>query len=255
MNYLKGFFVSLSIHLIFFTLFILGTRNIIISHQESKAVDISTLMVANPEAKPIPTPKPKSVDRQPKVREPAPKHVVQQKQPVARKNVEKVTAPPVVNDTLPKPVVAQEPKLVSDNGTKEYVPVVAPTSTKLEKYSGSSYVGMPVENKVQAATVPEASPSESSASKYMRINIDALRKSIYSKLVYPPQARRLGMKGVTDLCFRIHKDGSVDRIEVRKSSGYELLDDAAKDAVADAAPLPSPNEDITIVLSVNFSLR
>jgi TonB family protein len=48
---------------------------------------------------------------------------------------------------------------------------------------------------------------------------------------YPFFARMLGHEGVTELAFMVGADGTLSGINVAKSSGYDGLDDAAKDCV------------------------
>ena len=55
---------------------------------------------------------------------------------------------------------------------------------------------------------------------------------------YPRLAREHGIEGVVRLRFKLGASGSVDKIELIESSGYEILDDASIRAVYRAAPLP-----------------
>ena len=48
---------------------------------------------------------------------------------------------------------------------------------------------------------------------------------------YPFFARMLGHEGVTELAFTVAADGTLNGIKIAKSSGYDGLDDAAKDCV------------------------
>jgi len=48
---------------------------------------------------------------------------------------------------------------------------------------------------------------------------------------YPFFARMLGHEGVSELAFTVTADGRVEGIKIAKSSGYDGLDDAAKDCV------------------------
>lgn len=56
---------------------------------------------------------------------------------------------------------------------------------------------------------------------------------------YPRLARERGIEGVVRLRFRLNSAGSVEAVEVMKSSGYEILDTASIRAVYRAAPMPS----------------
>ena len=60
---------------------------------------------------------------------------------------------------------------------------------------------------------------------------------------YPETARRDGLQGDLVMKFSIAKSGRVENIELVKSSGYPMLDDAAKQALHDASPFnPLPDQ-------------
>jgi protein TonB len=56
--------------------------------------------------------------------------------------------------------------------------------------------------------------------------------------VYPEAARRGKKQGTVELRFRLAADGTVETVEVVRSSGDDLLDDSAVRAVRRAAPYP-----------------
>ena len=55
-------------------------------------------------------------------------------------------------------------------------------------------------------------------------------------LNYPDQARRQKLYGSLILVVGIRKNGTIEEIVVRRSSGHKVLDDAAKRIVALSAP-------------------
>ena len=65
-----------------------------------------------------------------------------------------------------------------------------------------------------------------------------IRRQIERVWSYPDAARRDGLEGTVWLRFRIAPDGSVAQVEVDRSSGHALLDDAAITAVRRAGPYP-----------------
>ncbi len=65
-----------------------------------------------------------------------------------------------------------------------------------------------------------------------------IRRQIERVWTYPDAARRDGLEGTVWLRFRIAPDGSVEQVEVDRSSGHALLDDAAITAVRRAGPYP-----------------
>jgi protein TonB len=67
----------------------------------------------------------------------------------------------------------------------------------------------------------------------------AIQAAIERTKNYPRLARERGIEGVVNLRFRLNSEGSVETVEVVKSSGYEILDTASVRAVYRAAPMPS----------------
>jgi TonB family protein len=55
---------------------------------------------------------------------------------------------------------------------------------------------------------------------------------------YPRMARERGIEGVVRLRFRLNPSGSIERVEVTKSSGHTILDAASVNTVYRAAPMP-----------------
>lgn len=66
-------------------------------------------------------------------------------------------------------------------------------------------------------------------------------------LNYPDEARRQGLYGELVLTVGLNKDGTIKSMDVIKSSGHKLLDDAAQRIVRLAAPFPSLPDDKTKV--------
>jgi TonB family protein len=80
----------------------------------------------------------------------------------------------------------------------------------------------------------------------------------YAAFYYPGVIREKRLYGVTTLATYIRSDGTVDRIEVRKSSGLPDLDDAAQKLVMRASPFPPFTDELkkrgdTIVFTREFS--
>jgi len=71
-----------------------------------------------------------------------------------------------------------------------------------------------------------------------------IRERIKSKWVYPRQAGERGIEGELLIEFVIAKDGRLEAIELRHSSGTAILDDAALNAVKLAQPFPPVPDDI-----------
>jgi TonB family protein len=59
--------------------------------------------------------------------------------------------------------------------------------------------------------------------------------------VYPRLARERGIQGVVRVRFKLKPSGDVDRVEIAKSSGYDVLDAASIKTVYRASPMPYVN--------------
>lgn len=72
--------------------------------------------------------------------------------------------------------------------------------------------------------------------------MQGLKRRIELVWKYPETARRDGIQGSLVMRFSIAKSGKVDRVDVLESSGYPMLDEAAKRALMDASPFnPLPD--------------
>lgn len=69
-------------------------------------------------------------------------------------------------------------------------------------------------------------------------------------LNYPDEARRRNLEGNLVLTVAINKDGSLERIDIIRSSGHQVLDDAAQRIVelsAPFSPVPKGGDEIDIL--------
>jgi protein TonB len=74
------------------------------------------------------------------------------------------------------------------------------------------------------------------AAAYVKKNFSYIQRRIRDKLIYPEEARKANMQGVTEAVFTLYPDGSVSGVAVLVSSGQRLLDEAALAAIQAAAP-------------------
>jgi len=73
--------------------------------------------------------------------------------------------------------------------------------------------------------------------------------------VYPAAARRTGYEGTVVIRARIQIDGSADRVEIKKSSGYGVLDQAALEAVRKWRFIPARRGNEAVVEWVDIPLK
>lgn len=111
-----------------------------------------------------------------------------------------------------------------------------------------------------APPVPDIEPPEetiefTSAKEYF----DMLNLRIHSAKKYPESARSRHIEGRVKVGFVLHMDGSLSDVRVIKSSRHRNLDNAALEAVKNAAPLPRPpsfifKEPVNLVVNILFEL-
>lgn len=85
------------------------------------------------------------------------------------------------------------------------------------------------------------------------------RQISYAK-IYPEFARERGYQGKTLVAFRINRDGKILSLSVNRSSGHEILDEAALESVKKAGPYPPiPGElkqsVLSFVIPISYALR
>ena len=106
---------------------------------------------------------------------------------------------------------------------------------------------------VEGAPVPLDTPEP----KYQDY-FNKIRERIKANWIYPRQAGDRGIEGELLIEFHIAKDGRVSYIELRRSSGTAILDDAALTAVKLAQPFPPVPDDIakqTLAINGQFKYQ
>jgi len=66
-----------------------------------------------------------------------------------------------------------------------------------------------------------------------------IKRQVESVWIYPEEAIEKGESGVLFLFFVINRNGSLKNVKLINSSGHEILDSAAINALKDAAPFPA----------------
>lgn len=107
---------------------------------------------------------------------------------------------------------------------------IAPPVTPLQSMQTDETPSVAVNTPISATPPSEKaiSPPESEALTAPRFNAAYLHNPTP---VYPAAARRAGYEGAVVIRAHIQPDGSADRVEIKKSSGYAMLDQAALEAV------------------------
>lgn len=87
----------------------------------------------------------------------------------------------------------------------------------------------------------------------------SVRRMIEANKKYPTAAQAAGIEGRTSVRMVILKDGRLGKVEIVRSSGYEILDKAALQSVREAAPFPpipekTRREEIHISVTLIFKI-
>ena len=157
--------------------------------------------------------------------------VVAPEEPATPAPVVKIVAPPIV-PPLPKekPVEKMAPiepiKQPTTPEIKPTVPVPQPVQAVVvaKSFSQTDFHGDASSSKPgMDAITAQAQPSVEAKPNYLK----------NPEPVYPKLARRRHQEGLVLLTVNVTAQGRVARIEVKKSSGFSLLDSAAVEAVRD----------------------
>ena len=80
-----------------------------------------------------------------------------------------------------------------------------------------------------------------------------IRALIEAAKRYPLMAQRRGLEGTASVSFQIQADGSIQTLKIIRSSGSDILDEAALQTIKQAAPFPAYPDPIQI--GIRFALH
>jgi periplasmic protein TonB len=188
---------------------------------------------AAPETPIEPVPSPAPAAPAPVIAAPKPAPAKVEKRPEPPKPERKKEPPPKAEETA----TAEAPKPT----TLSAAAILAQTSAEIERLSAE------LDRKTEAyAKTPRRKFISASTAEYLYATYhEAWRKKVeqIGNLNYPEEARRQGLFGSLILEVTLRPDGHVESIEVRRSSGHKVLDDAARRIVEFSAPFaPFPPE-------------
>jgi protein TonB len=170
---------------------------------------------------PVPAPAPAPVS--PPVRQTVPKVV-----PVVTKNV---PLPPVMQATTPAPAAVQQAARTA---------AVAPSAPQLPSSLAPAVI---------APAAAPAQPKTISGVQYLEA----------PQPVYPPLARRAGEAGKVVLRVLVNQQGRAEQVDLRSSSGFERLDESARQSVLKARFRPHLEDGLAVavyaLVSINFSIQ
>ncbi len=90
---------------------------------------------------------------------------------------------------------------------------------------------------------------------YLKANFIYIKDMINKKITYPRMARQMGWEGKVKASFIVSSDGFVKEIKILKSSGFEILDKNAIEAIKSASPFPKPPVEAQIIIPIIYKLN
>jgi protein TonB len=91
---------------------------------------------------------------------------------------------------------------------------------------------------------------------FLRERLSVISNIVQRHINYPPIARRMGWEGKVLVSFVLEPSGDIRDLKVLKSSGYEVLDKEALDAIRRSyRDFPKPPVSVMVKLPINFRLE
>jgi len=155
-------------------------------------------------------------------------------------------APPSIEPPKPLPQQAAPKKLLKPP------PVLAANRST---DAPAAFAVAPQPEPVAAQVVPAPAPAPAPVTA-ARFDADYLQNP---KPVYPPMSRRLNEEGKVILRVKVSRDGHPLAVEIKQSSGYPRLDEAARNAVERWRFVPARQGDqaieAAVLVPLNFTLN
>lgn len=134
-------------------------------------------------------------------------------------------------------------------------PQVAPTASPLQQNSGTAPAPVVATHDppvIRLGEGDELGTGVVSGSAVIPAGVDA---TVHNRLpVYPEEAARLGEEGEVVLLVHIAPDGSAGAVDVEQSSGYEILDRRAREAVSQWRFRPAVQDGLPIASVMEVDL-
>ena len=119
----------------------------------------------------------------------------------------------------------------------------------LGKAPGDDHPAAPLSAQGNGMEIRMSGPRPAGGGDGPRSLIDQIRAAIEKAKRYPVFAKERGQKGVVLIEFSINEKGRPENIRVLKSSGFNLLDAAARDTIIRAAPFPAVKGSIDVPIA------
>lgn len=135
-------------------------------------------------------------------------------------------------------VVGNTVKSVSSNGVLAGLSGADSKAVNLSVGSGDGFATQGMARAVKGAISGDTVSTQLQDSSDVLLR-HKIRDAIQSNLVYPYIARKRGITGTALVAFKINQKGVPEDFVLIKSSGYAILDAAAKETVFKSSPFPA----------------
>ena len=156
----------------------------------------------------------------------------------------------LVSESAPMPVMNSAPRLAPVRAS-----IAAPVMTQAPVSTSATTAEEPASAQTEPASEPDSSKSEEALVE-SRYDVRSLNNP---KPPYPLTARRRGMEGSVLLRAYVREDGQCIEVQLKHSSGYDLLDNAALQTVKRWRFVPASRGGTAVAswveIPVSFQLR
>ncbi len=181
---------------------------------------------------------------------PAPQPQVAPPKPAPPPPAAKQPTPP--KKTLPKPPVKKPPPVVQKPADFAPQPAAEPVAAPAEPATTSSASNSPATSSTNTSAPSSSQPTFTEAN--YRANY-----AHNPKPYYPPIAKSRGWQGKVLLRVQVSADGTSDAVSVETSSGHEILDESAVEAVKKWRFIPAKRGETpvasSVIVPISFTLR
>ena len=148
--------------------------------------------------------------------------------------------------------IAKTPQLNTEN-FKEAEPIKEKT---VEVLTMPTFSSLPIntQSKAESINAEKITQKASPVHEKTGVSISASYAKNNQKPEYPIVSRRLNEQGTVVLLVLVLEDGTVGKVDIKKSSGFPLLDDAAKVAVIQWHFIPANIDGQSISESYSLSI-
>lgn len=184
---------------------------------------------------------------------PPPKRRAEVRDKTPARKVEKVETPRNAPADIPRPALEQAGPVAVAAKAPEARPqkVAAPPSGE----RGNKGPDAPVRT---ASLAPSggggSNAGEQARGRYTREHYAYIKELIERNLSYPPRAKKMGWTGRVVVSFQVLKNGKVDKVRIRSSSGHDVLDRNVIDTIHEVAPFPRPPEWVELSMPIIYRL-